>query len=157
LSFGTKQHWQTGKKTKRKKPKTKFEKQIDRLDVYFSQFVRISNMDDLGLCVCVTCGNQKPWNKGMTAGHFIGRANDTYRTWWDLMNVACQCIRCNSYNEGNKYNFGLYLNKKYGEGTTTKLKIKSTKSFNPDIFDMEYKIEYYKDAVKKLKLERGMK
>jgi len=114
-------------------------------------------MDDLGLCVCFTCGIQKPWNKGIHGGHFIGRANNTFRVRWDEVNVQCQCIKCNSYLEGNKFIFGVNLNTKYGQDTATKLKIKSTKSFNPDIFDMESKIEFYKEAVKKLKLERGMK
>ena len=149
MAFGNRPFWE--KKKPRKRPKTKFEKQVARLDYYFSLYIRLSRMDNLGLCVCISCDKQFPWNKNLHAGHFIGKANNTYRTRWDEKNVQPQCARCNSFLEGNKYLFGLMLNKKHGEGTTEKLQIKSTKPFNPMIYDMEENIIYYREKVKELK------
>lgn len=140
--------WQR-KRKKRSRPKTKFERRAARLDYYFNRWVRLSAMDEMALCVCWSCGNQRPWNK-MASGHFIGRSNNTLRTRWDPVNVHPQCVPCNSFDEGNKYRYGMTINKVYGEGTTEALKIKSTKSFNPEIFDIESKITYYREECKKL-------
>jgi len=142
---------------KRKKPKTKFQLQVERLDRYFSKYIRLSAMDENGYCVCVSCGDQKPWNKGIHAGHFISKNPKTYRTRWSKRNTHPQCVTCNSYNEGNKFNYGKYLIKKYGPDICIYLQIKSTKHFNPLIFDMEKKIEYYKSEVKSIILNMSFR
>lgn len=147
MSVHTPPHWV--KKKKRKKPLTRFERRVKRLDYWFNRFTRLSAMDDLGFCVCWSCGNQVTFKKSV-AGHFVGKSNTTYRTRWDPKNVHVQCIKCNSFDEGNKYNYGLAINKKYGEGTTEALKIKSTKPFNAEIFDIEAKIVFYKNKCKEL-------
>ena len=152
MSLHTPAHWQKQNK-KRTRPKTKFEKRAARLDYYFNRWVRLSSMDDLGMVVCWSCGNQRPWNK-MSAGHFIGKSKTTYRTRWDPKNVHPQCIPCNSFDEGNKYQYGVTINNFYGDGTTEALKIKSTKPFNPDIFDIEGKIKFYREECKKLEPQK---
>lgn len=147
------------RKKRRKRKKTKFERQTARLDTYFSQFVRLSDMNSEGFCKCVSCGKLKPWSGGKThAGHFIGKHRSmNFRVRWDLKNVHCQCYNCNANLEGNKYEYAVFLLRKYGRAIINELKIKASKSFNPDIFKIEDKINYYRETVKALKIEKGVK
>lgn len=143
--------WQVGKK--RVKPLTQFEKDVKKLDALFSLYIRLSNADDKGFCSCISCGQRYYYrNKGkkrdIAAGHFIPKSNSTYRTRWDERNVKPQCLRCNSFLEGNKYSFGLGLVEIYGPGICEELQLKSTKPFNAVIFDMAAKIKHYKEQNK---------
>lgn len=90
-----------------KRAPAKLEDQLDRI---FSKWVRFSAAKK-GYCKCVTCGKiDAPEN--MHAGHFVGRANRCTR--WDERNVNVQCVSCNTYKEGNKDEYALFLVKKYG-------------------------------------------
>jgi len=158
MSPASNQKWGHSDKPRRKRPKSEFQKQIARLDKYFSEFIRLSAADENGLCQCVTCKKLKPWNKRKThAGHFISKNSKTLRVRWDVENVHPQCYNCNTNLGGNQYEYSLFLDEKYGQGTAQKLKIKSTKHFNPDIFGMEAHIKHYRDLVKVLKKSKGIK
>lgn len=143
----------------RKKPKTEFERQVSRLDSLFSEYIRLSAMDINGMCRCVTCGKLKTWNQRKSAaGHFIGKHKQkNYRTRWHPKNVHVQCYNCNSNLEGNKWEYGKFLNATFGEGTTEYLERKSKQAFNPIIFDMPGKIKFYREKVKELKILKGVK
>jgi len=158
MNFGRSPFWKK-KKGHKKRPRTEFEKQVSRLDGYFSLYIRLSRMDADGVCTCFTCGNKKPWNMRKTAaGHFIPKAPNRFlRVRWDEQNVQTQCADCNSKLEGMQYQFGINLDKKYGTGTADKIQIKSTKSFNPMIFDMEKRISHYREKVNFIKKEHGIK
>ena len=71
----------------------------------FSQFIRLR---DGG--VCFTCDDRKSW-KLQHAGHYIHRNKSTF---FDEMNVNCQCVRCNKWKHGNLCYYAGYLIKKYG-------------------------------------------
>ena len=151
----SKSFWGQGKEKKksRKRPLTTFQKQTGTLDSYFSEFIRLSHMDEKGLCLCFTCGAPKTWNNRKThAGHFIPKdKHRAFRVRWDEKNVKPQCYQCNSNKEGSQYRFAMNLDKLYGPGTAAKLELKGTMSFNEDIFDMKKTIKYYREKVKHLR------
>ena len=85
-------------------------KLVKKLDVVFSQYVRMSNADKNGFCTCITCGKRGHWkNDGIQAGHFMSRRH--YSTRWDEQNVFPQCIKCNMYSQGEQYRYSLFLGK----------------------------------------------
>ncbi len=89
---------------------TPAEKKLDRV---FSKWVRYSAAGKKGYCKCVTCGKLAP-PENVHAGHFVDR---TYKcTRWDERNVHPQCISCNTYHEGQKDEYALFLQRKYGAG-----------------------------------------
>lgn len=146
------------KPKKEKRPKTKFQLQMARLDTYFNKFVRLSASDENGFCRCVSCGKLKPWKGAkIHAGHFINKTLKTLFVRWDLRNVNPQCYHCNWNLKGNKWEYSKYLIQKYGPDICDILKIDSTKHFNPDVFDMEAKIKFYRMECKRLEKEKGFK
>lgn len=88
----------------------------------------------------------------MHAGHFQSRSK--LNTRFNPVNVQVQCPRCNLWSQGEQYQFGINLDKRYGEGTAENLRIESERTGR--ISEAEYKelINYYKEAAKN-NLEKG--
>jgi hypothetical protein len=128
-------------KTSKKPTRSKL---VKKLDVVFSQYVRLSNADKRGYCTCVTCGKIGHWKTGgIQAGHFMSRKH--YSTRWDERNVNPQCVACNIYRSGNIYVYSQYL----GNKLSKKLYLKSqeiTKFTTDELQDM---IEDYSAKIKK--------
>lgn len=127
-------------KTAKKPTRSKL---VKKLDVVFSQYVRLSNADYRGMCTCVTCGRQYHWKK-IQAGHFMSRKN--YSTRFDEENVKPQCVGCNMFKSGEQYKFSLYLGNKLSEELHAKSQ-QITKFTNDELQDM---IDHYSAKVKKL-------
>lgn len=129
-------------KTAKKPTRSKL---VKKLDVVFSQWVRLSNADSRGFCTCVTCGKQGHWKTGgIQAGHFISRKH--YSTRWDERNVKPQCISCNMFRAGQQYLYSLYL----GSNLSDELYQKSreiTKFTNVELQEM---IDFYSTQLKRL-------
>lgn len=129
-------------KTAKKPTRSKL---VKKLDIVFSQWVRLSNADSRGFCTCVTCGKQGHWKTGgIQAGHFISRKH--YSTRWDERNVKPQCISCNMFRAGQQYLYSLYL----GSNLSDELYQKSreiTKFTNVELQEM---IDFYSTQLKRL-------
>ena len=129
-------------KTAKKPTRSKL---VKKLDVVFSQYVRLSNADKRGYCTCVTCGKQGHWKTGgIQAGHFISRKHYSIR--WSLDNVKPQCVACNVYRAGEQYKYSLYL----GSNLSDELYQKSreiTKFTNVELQEM---IDFYSTQLKRL-------
>lgn len=106
-------------KIKKQKTLRQLEKEADK---YFSLMIRQRDADRDGYCGCVTCGARKHW-KEMDCGHFISRRHKATR--YDVQNCAAQCKRCNIFSQGKQFEFGLAIDRRYGQGTTEKLLLKS--------------------------------
>ena len=120
-------------------------KLVKKLDVLFSQWVRLSNADSRGFCTCVTCGKQGHWKTGgIQAGHFISRKH--YSTRWDERNVKPQCVACNVYRAGEQYKYSLYL----GNNLAEELYSKSKNIVKFTNVELEELISTYSTKVKKL-------
>lgn len=128
-------------KTAKKPTRSKL---VKKLDVVFSQYVRLSASDSRGFCTCVTCGKVGHWKQGgMQAGHFMSRKH--YSTRWDENNVKVQCVACNVYRAGEQYKFSKYL----GDNLADSLYYKSQKITKFTTVELEEMIEHYSAQVKK--------
>jgi hypothetical protein len=123
---------------------SKLQKELDRL---FSLWVRQSNAVN-GVVSCCTCGKIMPW-RASQCGHFMSRRYNSTR--FDDKNVAPQCSSDNMFNQGRQFEFGLYIDKKYGVGTAEALSVKSKMLCKRTKFDYEYLIKEIKDKL----LENG--
>lgn len=127
--------------------KTNLKAKADRI---FSKFVRLSNSDHMGNCICYTCGVKKHW-KSIHCGHYIGRR--ILATRYEILNCRPQCATCNTFKEGRKDLFALKLEEEYGPGILQELhrislKVYATLPEQRDLFN--HIIEYYSPKVKEM-------
>ena len=126
-----------------KKPSTPYSKAITRLDTVFSKFIRQRDSIGNNCNKCCTCGRiKKNVNRQIHAGHFQKRANMSTR--YDEKNVHAQCNKCNTYEGGRDFEFGLYIDKKYGPGTAEKLYITAKVGRKYLRHELDKLTEYYK-------------
>lgn len=105
-------------KKKKLKSISKLEKSLWTL---FSLAVRVKWADDKGNCTCITCGNKNYYlgTGSVHAGHFRPRSQKVVK--YDFRNVHPQCAGCNTFNDGEQYIHGKWIDKEYGEGTADEL------------------------------------
>jgi len=118
-------------------------KLVKKLDVVFSQYIRLSNADNNGYCTCVTCNKKFHW-KEIQAGHFMSRKHYSIR--WDERNVKPQCVACNVYRAGEQYKYSLYL----GNNLSKTLLEESRELRKFTNIELEEMIFDYNERVKKL-------
>lgn len=94
---------------------------IKKLDTVFSLYIRRRHAKN-DIAQCYTCGKKDHYKK-LQNGHFMSRKS--YATRWDETNCQVQCVKCNMFEQGMSYVFGLNLNKQFGEGTAEALLKKS--------------------------------
>lgn len=118
----------------------------DKLWKAFSEWIRLRDADENGICACITCGVRKHW-KQMQAGHGIGRQH--WGTRYDERNVNSQCVRCNHWGQGEQAAYAVAVDRKHGEGTWEHLLLK--KQFGKRLSDFEIKVltEHYRKEAKK--------
>ena len=125
------------------------------LDKWFSLFIRLRDATDHeGLCQCITCGKVSHYKKGIQNGHFQSRRFMATR--YDEQNCFSQCVACNMFRGGEQFRFGLAIDSKYGEGKAEELEFLARTTVKFSRYDYEDKIVYYKEAVEKLKKEKGI-
>lgn len=130
-----------------------FEMKTSKADKYFSLFIRLRDADENGLARCCTCGKLIDV-KYSDCGHYIKRQHMATR--FDERNCACQCKRCNAFEQGRDTEFADFIEKKYGGSVLIQLKLagRSTKKFNK--FELDQIAKYYKQAAEKLAKEKGI-
>ena len=119
-----------------------YKRETDRL---FSLLVRQENADENGIVRCVTCKVPKRW-RSVHLGHFMVRQCQATR--YDRENTGVQCVKCNTFSEGRQYDFGKYLDQKYGEGTAEKMNIKSKMFCKRGVSEYKYLIAKFKEELK---------
>tara|TARA_R110000782_G_scaffold267715_1_gene363394 strand:+ start:304 stop:714 length:411 start_codon:yes stop_codon:yes gene_type:complete len=123
------------------------------LDKWFSLYIRLREATDMGVAQCFTCGKIDHYKK-LQNGHFQSRKHTSTR--WDLKNCQVQCVKCNMFNQGEQFKFGLYLDNKYGEGTAEELEIISKQTMKLTRVEYSLAVTCYKSLVEKLKLEKNI-
>jgi hypothetical protein len=118
-----------------------------KADKYFSKYIRLRDSDSNGLSKCITCGTFKSW-KEMDCGHFISRRFESVR--YDEQNAHAQCKKCNRFENGNQFEHGMKLDKKYGEGTAESLLQKSKMICRRKKSDYEWIAKEYKQKIEQL-------
>ena len=134
-----------------KKTISKLKKELDK---WFSLYIRLREATDTGLCQCFTCGKVDHY-KSMQCGHFQSRRFLSTR-WNEDGNCEVQCQKCNIWEQGQQYKFGLHIDAKYGEGTAEELEYLAMTTMKIWRVDYEEKIGYYKSIVKNFKKELGI-
>tara|TARA_R100000541_G_C1873764_1_gene81284 strand:- start:20 stop:427 length:408 start_codon:yes stop_codon:yes gene_type:complete len=122
------------------------------LDKWFSLYIRLRNSKD-GMSICFTC-NKIDHYKKLQNGHFQSRRHTSTR--WDLKNCQVQCVKCNMFNQGEQFKFGLYLDAQYGEGTAEELEIISKQTMKLTRVEYSLAVTYYKSLVNKIKQEKNI-
>jgi hypothetical protein len=133
-----------------KKTISKLKKELDK---WFSLYIRLRDATDMGVVQCFTCGKIAHYKSGMQCGHFQSRRFMATR--YDERNQI-QCVKCNMFEQGMQWQFGLNLDAKYGLGTAEELQLKARQTFKMMRIDYEEKITYYKSVVNKIKQEKNI-
>jgi hypothetical protein len=124
------------------------------LDKWFSLFIRLRVSTNEGIVQCFTCSRISHYKSGMHCGHFQSRRHHSTR--WNETNCQVQCVKCNMYEQGEQFRFGIALDYKYGEGSAEEIEFLARTIMKFSRIDYEEKISYYKDLVEKLKKEKGI-
>ena len=132
------------------KPLSKLKKELDK---WFSLYIRLRHATDTGLAQCHTCGKIDHYKK-LQCGHFLSRRHHATR--WNETNCQVQCVKCNMYEQGMQWQFGLKLEGNYGEGTVKELEYLATTIAKFTRVDYMENITYYKSLVNKLKKIKGL-
>jgi hypothetical protein len=130
------------------KPISKLKKELDK---WFSLYIRLREATLEGLCQCFTCGKVDHYKK-LQCGHFMSRRHHSTR--WNETNCQVQCVKCNMFEQGEQWKFGLKLNGKYSEGTSRELEELARTTVKLSRIDYEDNIRYYKAIVENLKKEK---
>lgn len=119
----------------------------------FSEFIRLRDSDENGICSCITCGRMRPY-KEMDCGHGIGRQH--WGTRYNEKNNHAQCKHCNGFEGGKREVYKQRVDERYGAGTWDLLEVISrTSNKRPGSFEIKVLTDFYKSEVKKLKKEKG--
>lgn len=127
---------------------------IKKLDNIFSKFIRLRDSDSNGYCRCISCGSIHFW-KNIHNGHFVNRQHIATR--FNEKNCNAQCVKCNTFDEGNNIGYMKGLIKKYGQGIIDELYILKKSSSKLSDFELNILIDHYKKEVDKLLKEKGFK
>lgn len=111
-------------------------------DRWFSKYVRKRDADKYGVVKCCITGERFHW-KNLDAGHFMSRRHESTR--YDEHNTGPQSRFSNRFNQGDQYLFGKYLDKRYGEGTSERMMLKSRMTCIRNRYDYEQIAEEYKN------------
>ena len=118
-----------------------------KLDAIFSKYIRLYYSDHTGYVECYTCGISKPV-KEMQCGHFQSRRH--YSTRWHENNCRPQCVKCNMFNQGQQYIFGLKLTDDIGKEAVEDLINLSRKTVKTTEDEYKILINYYTLKLKEL-------
>lgn len=104
------------------------QKLIHKLDAAVAKLVK-----DHDGGICITCG-KKVEGRNYHCGHF--RSRQFMSTRFDPRNLAGQCAYDNMFGSGLPYEFGVEIDKRFGEGTARKLYLLSKKIKQWDIKEL---------------------
>jgi len=105
------------------------------LDIIFSAWIRMRDMDDDGNGQCISCNKPASWHH-LQNGHFISRAQAPGLI-FNERNCRAQCKRCNKWLEGNSSGYRETLIKRFGQGYVDILEAQKYKKSGLGLF--EYK------------------
>ncbi len=95
--------------------------------------------------ICFTCGEKRNW-KEQQAGHYIHRDCLDF----DLINIHCQCVRCNKWLSGNQGIYAERLIAKYGEEAISELRQRANQVKRFTISELEELIKKYTELLTEL-------
>lgn len=125
-----------------------------KLDVVFSEFIRLRDSKADGTFQCISCGRTLSYNQA-DCGHYINRKHMSTR--FSEMNCNAQCRSCNRFDEGNIQGYRRGLIGKHGESAV--ILLEARKNQVNKIADYEYQtmISHYRKEIKRLKAEKQIR
>lgn len=151
------------KKKKKKEPKVIYGQEVKkerkpdlvkRLDKVFSQYIRLRDVMPNGYARCIACGRIKPFAE-MDCGHYFSRTHMATRFSED--NCHAECRFCNRMSADHLIGYRENLISKIGMGRYERLTVMSRSSKHWMDFELKEMIEHYKQEVKRLSAEKGIK
>jgi hypothetical protein len=142
-------HIRTWKRPPKKSERSRL---VEKLDVVFSEYVRLRDSDDFGQVRCITCSLPEFWRE-VDCGHYEDR--DHMATRWDEKNCNGQCLECNRYNPVPKEHFAKCIDERHGPGTADKLEKMAKSTHQWEDHELKKMYEYFKFQVKALKEQKG--
>lgn len=112
-----------------------------RLWKIFSEYIRRRDADENGMVTCISCGVKRDWRE-LQAGHYLPKSLGL-SVYFEPRNVQPQCGKCNLTLQGNQYQYGLALKKKYGESVIDELERLKNITVKYSRADYEELIEKY--------------
>lgn len=125
---------------------------INIADKWCSRYARIKDAwQSNGVLVakCITCGRIKEC-KEIECGHYVSRKDIGTR--YSNLNTHAQCTYCNRWKHGESEKYALYLNERYGIGTSERLRLDAKK---PTKVDTKLMATYYRELVNNLLKQNG--
>jgi len=136
------------------KKKTKSRKDyIKELDKRFSYFIRLRDCDSKGYIVCPLCWKKIHRKKAQNM-HFIKRSVLMYRRC--EYNCWAWCVWCNVILNGNYIKYTLFMIDKFWLEQVMEMQTNASKVFKISTSEIIEKIEYYKEKVKELCIEKNL-
>jgi hypothetical protein len=126
------------------------EKKLDRI---FSEYIRLSRCNGHGYCQCITCGSYHFW-KDIHNGHSISRSVKATR--FNEINCNPQCVRCNSYRQGEHHIYRDRLIEIHGKKMVEALEYAARLGGSETSESLQMKINEYGKKVKQLKKDKAL-
>lgn len=124
-----------------------------KLDIIFSQYIRLRDANPNGFCKCITCNSMWQW-RIIHNGHYIPRQHIATR--YDERNCHAQCPNCNIGLRGNLEKYKRAIIGRYGVNVLEELESGKRSIEKWTTADYKEKIAYYKKEVKRLEKEKGL-
>lgn len=137
--------------TKRASKTTERQKLVGKVDVLFSEVIRLRDADNNGIVTCITCGDKLHWTEAQ-CGHYVLRGNMSTR--WNLKNSHGQCGLCNSTHDGMAEEHAQAIDRKYGPGTADQLEKLGRTEVHFSEPELESMCQELKKEIKALKEEK---
>ena len=125
---------------------------MEKLDIIFSQYIRLRDTDENGYGKCITC--QKTFHyKDLECGHFRHRRHMCTR--WHSRNAHAQCVECNRGDSMVSYIVAMM--NMYSDNTVSEILWLSNQGCKFTKQELKDKYNYYSELVKSMKAEKMFK
>lgn len=124
-----------------------------RLDIVFSQYIRLRDAMDGGRTVCISCGEIFPFEQ-MQCGHFFSRRSLATR--WHEDNCHSQCAECNCSKCGNLTMYKINLLSKIGAECFEELEALHNQERKWSDDELKELIAHYTKEARRLAKEKGI-
>lgn len=132
-----------------------------KLWIKFSEYIRLRDSNENGMCVCCTTGKLIPWSappskSGAQAGHFFPKRGNP-ALYFEESNVNAQSPIANKLQRnGITWDYFIYMEKKWGRKELDRLAKLRKKPFKFTREWMSTKLEYYTKQVEILKQQKNL-
>jgi len=137
---------------KKQRSRSDRDKWLDECDKEFSRKIRLRDSDEYGIGYCCTCQKRLYWKEAQ-CGHYVSRRHHATR--YDEQNCHLQCVSCNYFKDGLKYEHAKHIDELYGKGAHDKLQIKKHNVCKLTVPILMIMTKEFKDQADKLYKQKG--